>query len=526
MKNPVPGSQSTLQSLSTRDVHQSMMVRVHVLHMCLHAWLNQTVIPLQNISSATIATAFSSLGLSPGLQAVLKDMGYADATPVQAMAIPPLLAGRDLIGQSRTGSGKTAAFAIPLLERLQAGERALQALVLCPTRDLCTQVAGEIRKLGRYQPNLQVLIVTGGSPVAPQAQALERGVHVVVATPGRLLDHLRRGKLALESVRTLILDEADRMLDMGFRDEITAILDQVPTARQTALFSATFDDNVLDLSSQYQHQPERVEIRELPAAIEQTRFEASEQQRPAVLLDILRSRPMGSVMVFCNTRKTVDAVTRQLQQAGIAADQLHGGLEQRDRDLAMARFRNHSTRVLVATDVAARGLDVAGMDAVINYELPPQPDTYVHRIGRSGRAGEQGLAFSLYSADEAFRITDIEAYTGLEIRFQRPQAAAAEPDAAAEGQAVNHAGPAAGPEQEATQLQTLCISGGRKDKLRPGDILGALTGDAGLDAAQVGRIEITDKLSYVALHADVAGKAMARLRAGKIKGRRFRVELV
>lgn len=452
--------------------------------------------------------SFHDLGLSEGLLPVLSELGYTAPTPIQQLAIAPLLAGEDLIGQSKTGSGKTTAFAIPLLERVDVGRRGLQALVLCPTRDLCAQVAGEIRKLGRYQQNLQVLIVSGGKPLRPQAQALERGVHVVVATPGRLLDHLERGSVSLADVGVVVLDEADRLLDMGFQDDIAHIIAQTPASRQTALFSATFDDAVLDLSARYQRSPQRVSVADAGAAIEQWRHEVSEMQRPEALVQILRSLSLGSVMVFCNTRQAVDTVSGQLKRAGLAADSLHGGLEQRERDLALAQFRNGSTRILVATDVAARGLDIAELGAIINYEVPAHPEVYVHRIGRTGRAGAEGMAVTLYRPDEAFRIADIEAYTGRAIPLWQPRPKSEKTAAAA------------------PQLVTLCIAGGRKDKIRPGDILGALTGEAGLAAQQVGRIEIADRLSYVALHADCAPAALKRLREGRIKGRRFRVHLL
>jgi len=448
---------------------------------------------------------FGDLGLSPALLAVLAELGYAAPTAIQRLAIPPLLAGRDLIGQSKTGSGKTAAFAIPLLERVRSGERVPQALVLCPTRDLCTQVAGEIRKLGRYQPNLQVLIVSGGQPLKPQAQALERGVPVVVATPGRLLDHLERGQVSLRTVRLLVLDEADRMLDMGFHDDMAAILAHLPAQRQTALFSATFDEAVLALSERYQRSPQRVEVVDAPPAIAQRALRVSDEQRGEALLSVLRGQALASAVVFCNTKQAVDEVTELLQRAGQPADRLHGGLEQRERDLALAKLRNGTTRVLVATDVAARGLDISGLAAVINYEPPAQPEVYVHRIGRTGRAGEQGLAVTLYTAEEAFRIAAIEAYTGAPIAPWQPVA-----DTVAE---------------PAPRLRTLCIGAGRKDKLRPGDILGALTGAAGLSADQVGRIEVADRSSYVAVPAELAKAALSGLRRGRIKGRRFRIDL-
>jgi len=460
---------------------------------------------VQPPDSLAAATDFRILGLSEASLTALAELGYAAPTPIQRQAIPPLLAGADLIGKARTGSGKTAAFAIPLLERIDADERRLQALVLCPTRDLCAQVAGEIRKLGRRRPNLRVLTVAGGQPLKPQAQALARGAQVVVATPGRLLDHLERGGLAPRSLRLLVLDEADRMLDMGFHDDMARILAALPVARQTALFSATFDDAVRALSERYLRKPVWVEALDAPAAIEQRRVAVTEQDRPAALRAVLADCPPGPVMVFCNTRQTVDEVERDLRRAGLAVDRLHGDLEQPQRELALAKLRNGSTEVLVATDLAARGLDIAGLAAVINYEPPRTPALYLHRIGRTGRAGERGLAVTLHTAEDAARLAEFERCTG--------------------GAVVPLALTGASSPPRPRRLRTLCIGAGRKDKLRPGDILGALTGAAGLSAAQVGLIEVTERVSYVAVAAEVAQRALVRLRQGGIKGRRFRIDL-
>ncbi len=456
---------------------------------------------------------FAALGLSASLCQVVTELGFVAPTPVQARAIPLLLAGRDLIGQSTTGSGKTAAFALAILQRLKRGERRPQALILCPTRELCAQVARDFRKLGRREGDLAVLILSGGQPMKPQLAALQLGVHVVVGTPGRALDHIVRGSLDLSGLATVVVDEADRMLDMGFGDEMEKILSGAPKPRQTVFFSATFPRSIDAMTQAHQHDPERLTVAGSDGPqtlLRQLAYVVDDGNRLDTLLAILRTSRPESAIVFCNFKATVARIAQALAAAGISSASLHGGLEQKERDFVMAKLRNHSIRVLVATDVAARGLDIEGLDLVVNFELPFQPEIYVHRIGRTGRAGQAGTAVSLIGPQDRAKVKAIEAAIGSPLERQ------AQPDAGAARPAV----------QADATMETLYISGGRKDKLRPGDILGALTGQAGgFQGSEVGRIEIHDRFSYVAIARGSADRAIQRLGSGRIKGKKFKVGL-
>ena len=472
--------------------------------------------------SGARARDFASLPvkLKESLRTVLAELGFTTPTPVQAEGIPLLLAGRDLIGQSTTGSGKTAAFSLPILQTLELGTRRPQALVLCPTRELCAQVARDIRKLGRREAGLQVLVLSGGQPMNPQLAALETGVHIVVGTPGRALDHLTRGSLDLSGVATLVVDEADRMLEMGFAEQMEQILRAAPPQRQTVFFSATYPRSITAMTEKYQRNPVRLTITDTDAdgtkpAIQQLGFSVEEGQRLPTLLWLLRKNPPESAIVFCNLKATVATVEAALADAGVSVASLHGNLEQRDRDFVMAKFRNHSTRVLVATDVAARGLDIDGLDLVVNFELPLQPEIYVHRIGRTGRAGKVGLAVSLIGRHDRGNVKAIEHAMGAPLERQTAQVAE-------DAEAVDFKPTVAA----AAKMETLYISGGRKDKVRPGDILGALTGEAGgFKGADIGKIEIHDRFSYVAIAKDHALRAVQKLGEGRIKGKRFKVGL-
>ncbi len=462
---------------------------------------------------------FNSISIAKPLLEVVQELGFNKMTPIQAQSIPLLLEGKDLVGQSKTGSGKTAAFSLPILHHLDLNKRQIQALILCPTRELCTQVAREIRRLGRKQPGLQVLIISGGQPMYPQLTALEKGVHLVVGTPGRVLDHVRRKSIALENVRTLVLDEADRMLDMGFQDDMEQILHTIPKSRQTVFFSATYPKTIESMSRAYQRNPVRVTMEEKeaqPLNIRQTYYQAEPEVKLNGIIWIIQQNQPESAIIFCNLKTTVIEVARAFSQLGISTGCLHGDLEQSERDRVMAKFRNKSTRILVATDVAARGIDVENLDAVFNYDLPQQAETYVHRIGRTGRAGKKGLAVSLVTARQKSKIPAIEAYTGISIQ---------EKTLAQVGQ-LNLDEFKDCLKQEAS-MATLFVSGGRKDKMRPGDLLGALTGEAGgFKGADIGKIEIHDRFSYVAITKTLAPVALQRLRNGLIKGRRFRIEMV
>jgi ATP-dependent RNA helicase DbpA len=467
-----------------------------------------------------VSSAFDSLPLLPALLAVTKDLGFDELTPIQAQSIPLLLDGKDLIGQSKTGSGKTAAFALPLLQKLDLAERVLQGLVICPTRELSAQVARELRKLGRNLPGLSVLSLTGGQEVREQARALEKGAHLAVGTPGRLLDHLQRRNLKVHGVAMVVLDEADRMLDMGFAEDVGKILKALPPTRQTVFFSATYPATIRELSAKHQREPARVSVVDEDEAAPRTKelvVHVGPEQKLDALRWVLEQHPHDSALVFANLKVTVAEVARVLGSTRMSVATLHGDLEQFDRDRVMAKFRNGSTRVLVATDVAARGIDLEKLDLVVNFELPTKPEIYVHRIGRTGRAGQVGLAVSLCGRAEQPYLEAIELYTGsalIPVERARPAAVAAAKPAAAH------------PALDA-KMETLRLSGGRKDKLRPGDILGALTGEAGgLSGPEIGKIEIHDRFSYVAVAKTARARAVKGLVEGRIKGKRFKVELV
>jgi len=461
-------------------------------------------------------TDFAALPLSAELLAVVAELGFQRLTPIQAEAIPVLLKGQDLVGQSRTGSGKTAAFALPLLQRLELATREIGALVLCPTRELSAQVAREIRRLGRRHPGLTVLVLAGGEPVGRQIGALEKGVHIAVGTPGRVLDHLRRRTLRVHRVATVVLDEADRMLDMGFQEDMDKILRALPKERQTVFFSATFPSSIEALCQKHQNEPVFVKVEAEPEAAREIRqlvVRAEQEQKIGALRWVLAQHSHESALIFANLKATVAEIGKVLREASVSTGTLHGDLEQYDRDRVMAKFRNGSTRVLVATDVAARGIDIENLDLVVNFDLPSQPEVYVHRIGRTGRAGKVGLAVSIATQRDQLKIDAIERLTGVKLTIsERP--AVPRGEKAALAQAL---------ERDA-KMATLRISGGRKQKLRPGDILGALTGEAGgLAAEDIGKIEIHDHFSYVAVRKALSQGAQQSLSQGRIKGRKFQV---
>ena len=456
----------------------------------------------------TTPTTFADLALAPTLQAGLEALGYATLTPIQAQALPAILAGRDVIAQAPTGSGKTAAFGLGLLQGIDAGATRTQALVLCPTRELADQVGKQLRKLATGIANLKLSVLCGGIPLAPQLASLAHAPHVVVGTPGRVLELVQLDALDLRGVRVLVLDEADRMLDMGFDEPIRALVKRTPKDRQALLFSATFPDAIRLLATAMLRDPleARVDGDMHAPRIDAHFFEADPARRaPQLAALLLQFRP-DSAVVFCNTRRDADDVAGSLAHYGFSALALHGDLEQRDREEVLVRFANRSCNVLVASDVAARGLDIEDIGAVVNFELPTDADTYLHRIGRTGRAGRDGLALSLVAPGERNRAALIEQRQGTPIRYDRIDPLDGKPR---------------GVPQAA--MATLRIDAGRTDKLRPGDIVGALTGDAGLAKEAIGKIDVFATRSYVAIARAEAGHALERLRAGKIKGRRFRI---
>ena len=452
--------------------------------------------------------SFSVLALPPAQLDNLDSLGYREMTAIQAEALPLALAGRDLIAQAKTGSGKTAAFALALLTKLNPRDFGTQALILCPTRELASQVASEIRRLARYQQNIKVVTLCGGQSIGPQIGSLEHGAHVVVGTPGRIKDHLRKETLSLERVATLVLDEADRMLEMGFIDDIETIIGKTPDQRQTLLFSATYPDDIQTLSGRFQNSPERVSVESLHSdqQIDQQFFVCQKRERLDGLVKLLAHFRPEAAVVFCNTKQLVREVCEHLNQSGIHAEALHGDMEQRDRDQVLIQFKQLSCSILVATDVAARGLDIDDLPAVVNFELPRNAEVYVHRIGRTGRAGKAGLALSLFADSERYKLQSIGDYLKRELAFEAIEAVTFK-----------------GEMMPLPAFVTLCISGGRKEKVRPGDILGALTGEAGIDGTAVGKITVTDYSAYVAIERSQADTALGRLLNGKIKGRKFKV---
>lgn len=454
---------------------------------------------------------FSALALAPALAQGLDALGYTSMTPIQAQALPAILDGRDVIAQAPTGSGKTAAFGLGLLHRIDASIVRTQALVLCPTRELADQVGKQLRKLATGIPNLKLSILCGGIPLGPQLASLAHEPHVVVGTPGRIQELVQKQALSLSGVRTLVLDEADRMLDMGFEDAIRDLVKRTPKDRQGLLFSATFPDAIRALGTAMLRNPIEVSVEggAEPPTIELLFFEVEPERKAPMLAALLLNYRPASCVVFCNMRKDTEEVVGSLTHYGFSALALHGDMEQRDREETLVRFANRSCSVLVASDVAARGLDVEDLGAVVNYDLPSDADTYLHRIGRTGRAGREGLALSLCTPADMPRESAIALRLGKSLRYERMAPLTGRPSGVS---------PA--------PMATLRIDAGRTDKLRPGDIVGALTGEAGLKVEAIGKIDVYPTRSYVAIARGQADTALARLRSGKIKGRKFRVHRI
>jgi len=430
-------------------------------------------------------------------------------TPIQAKALPHVFAGSDLIGQAKTGSGKTAAFGLGLLSRLDSELYQVQSLVLCPTRELADQVAKQLRKLARTIPNIKVLTLCGGVPMGPQISSLQSGAHIVVGTPGRIEDHLYRGRLTLDKVSCLVLDEADRMLEMGFQDTLEKIVKQIPKQRQTLLFSATYPIEIQAIARRIMNQPELIKVESThdDSSIEQHfyQIESKDERFDGVRLLLLEHQP-ESALIFCNTKRETKELAEALKQSNFSVAALHGELDQRDRDQTLIRFSNKSISVMVATDVAARGLDIDSVDAVINYHIAQENEVHTHRIGRTGRAGAKGAAYSLYNSKEQYKVIQLGIYLDREIvseSLPSPSLLKTSPQQAA--------------------MTTLKIDGGKKQKLRPGDILGALTGAKGIAGNDVGKIDLADNWAYVAVSRSQWKAALNKLSEGKLKGRSFRV---
>jgi ATP-independent RNA helicase DbpA len=452
---------------------------------------------------------FSTLSLPPAWLENLTQLQYDVMTPIQALALPAMLAGCDVLGQAATGTGKTAAFGLALLARITPRSGRPGALVLCPTRELAAQIAEELRRLARPLPHTRVLTLSGGSSVQRERASLAHGADVIVGTPGRVADHLQRARLDLSAIRTLVFDEADRLLEMGFVETVSAIARAVPPDHQTLLFSATFPDAVRALSTAYQRHAQHVvaPVADVASRITQIVHDVPRDERIASLVRILGHHRPDSAVIFCNHRETCDEVARALAAAGFAAVALHGGMEQHDRNTVLLLLRNGSLRVVVATDVAARGLDIADLGAVVHYDLPREPDVFIHRSGRTGRAGSSGLAISLAHPSDG-RLLD-------ELR-QGPLA----------GVAMSPIPSAAADRPPLPAMATIAIQGGRHDRLRPGDIVGALTTEVRIAAADIGQITVNDRISFVAVTATVARRALEGLAGGRIKNKRFRAYLV
>ena len=524
---------------------------------------------------------FEDMNISNEICRAVLDMGFEEATPIQSQAIPVILEGKDIIGQSQTGTGKTAAFGIPLLERINPEDRRLQALILCPTRELAIQVSEEFRKLLKYKDNIRVLPIYGGQPIDRQIAALRKGTQVVIGTPGRVMDHMRRRTIKAETVQMMVLDEADEMLDMGFREDIETILVKIPEEHQTLLFSATLSPEILDITKRFQKNPEFIKIvrKELTVPnIEQYYFDVKEKTKLDALCRIIDVYDPKLAMVFCNTKKRVDDLVEMLQGRGYFAEGRHGDLKQAQRDKVMQKFRNGTIEILVATDVAARGIDVDDIDVVFNYDVPQDEEYYVHRIGRTGRAGKAGKAFTFCVGKEIYKLRDIMRYTKTKIQQQKLPtlsdveemktniylekikgiieeghltkyihlvdrlmeedytsidiAAALLKDHLSDVNAddidalddINLGGTELyGGEGE--KMVRLFINAGKKSKIRAKDIVGAIANEAGIPGKTLGEIAIFDEYTFVDVPNEFVRDILHGMKHAKIKGKRVHIEI-
>ncbi|RKX50889.1 MAG: ATP-dependent helicase [Thermotogae bacterium] len=511
---------------------------------------------------------FTEMGLSPKTLKAIEKMGFTQPTPIQSSAIPTILKGKDIIGQAHTGTGKTATFAIPMLEQLDFSSKRVQALVLCPTRELAVQVTREISALGVNRSELSAITVYGGQPIERQIRALKKGVQIVVGTPGRLMDHMRRGTLKLDSVNYVVLDEADEMLNMGFLEDIEYILGEINTDRQTVLFSATMPRPIVALARKFQKDPELIRVVErvlTVPTIEQYYLEVKESSKTNVLSRLIDYYNLGLSLVFCNTKKKVDELVLKLQEMNYSADGLHGDMSQSLRDRVMKSFRNGSIKILVATDVAARGIDVDNIDAVFNYDVPDDEEYYVHRIGRTGRAGKTGMAFSFAYGRSLHRLREIERYTKIkinkmnipssrDIKAKKAEAFIEEIGSILEQGNLGDYVPAvetlinrgytsleiaaaliklnlfqSGGQQELESPQDrkmvkLVVNAGKKHNIRARDLVGAITGEAGISGDRIGAIKLLDKRSYVEIEQKYVELVIESLNHSKVKGNRVSVQ--
>ncbi|MEE1312205.1 MAG: DEAD/DEAH box helicase [Lachnospiraceae bacterium] len=519
---------------------------------------------------------FDDLELKPQILRGIKEMGFEAASPIQAKAIPVALSGQDLVGQAQTGTGKTAAFGIPILQKVDPSIKKVQALILCPTRELAIQVADEIRKLAKYMHGVKVLPIYGGQDITKQIRSLKTGVNIVIGTPGRVMDHMRRRTLKLDHLTMITLDEADEMLNMGFREDIETILDKVPEDRQTMLFSATMPKAIMDITRNYQKNAKVVKVvkKELTVPnIEQYYYEVRPKNKKEILSRLLDIHDPKLAVVFCNTKRMVDEVVEDLKGRGYFAEGLHGDMKQSQRDRVMNSFRNGKTDILVATDVAARGIDVDDVDVVFNYDLPQDDEYYVHRIGRTGRAGRVGKAFTFVVGREVYKLKDIKRYAKTKIKA-RPipslndvmetkaekifehvdhlieeedlrryvdmvENLVNEKDYTSLDVAAAFLKQMLGDNQTSEEKQyerftdtgagesgmaRLFINIGKKQNVRPGDILGAIAGETGIPGSLVGAIDMYDKYTFVEVPTEVAADVLDAMSKGKIKGKTINIE--
>lgn len=452
-------------------------------------------------------TDFTTLNLRPELIQSVAELGYTQLTDIQTATLPVVLSGEDVLAQAKTGSGKTAAFGLGILQSLDEKRTYTHALVLCPTRELADQVAEQLRLLARRMDNVKITTLCGGIPMNGQIATLRHPPHIIVGTPGRVMDHMLNHRVKLHNLKQFVLDEADRMLDMGFYDELEVIFKHLPKVRQTLMFSATYPDTIAQISDVVQKAPQRIETQSLHSdtKIQQIAYKVSDEHRDQAVAAIITHYQAKAAIVFCHTKIQTFELTEYLQQKDISAVALNGDLEQRERTQVLTRFAHKSALVLVATDVAARGLDIDAVDLVINYTVSDEPDVYVHRIGRTGRADAEGLAVTLVSDNEMSALRDIEAHAQVVLKPKGIESVRF------------HANRIIQPE-----YVTLSIDGGKRQKLRPGDILGSLTKEAGIDGDDIGKINVTNQISFIAVKLRSVKRAMAQFREGKIKGKKFR----
>lgn len=452
---------------------------------------------------------FSQLDLASEQLNNLQQLGFEQMTQVQDLALPPALRGEDLIVQAHTGSGKTLVFALTIIQKLDLEQGDAQAVVLCPTRELASQVAEVIRKVARAYPSIKVSLLCGGTSISRQVESLSHGTHIIVGTPGRIEDLIDRGALMLDDVKILVLDEADKMMDMGFYDSLSAIANACPLKRQTLMFSATYSPELLERTEGFLISPQMIKaVDEQKPEIKQSFYLVEDKDRAQAIVSLLNTYLPLSTLAFCNTRDDCEILQRQLQRAGVVSHVLHGQMEQREREDVIIQFANNSSSVLVATDVAARGLDIKELDLVINVQISPNADTHIHRIGRTGRQGAEGHAITFVSKDELFRKKRIEEVLGDEFEL------------------LSAPPVFQGRQNLKPPMQTITIRGGKKDKLRAGDILGSLTKNMGLTIEQVGKITIHDFVSFVAVDRKIAQQLAQRWQQETIKGKRRKISLL